>query len=85
MTFYRSQEKSLHVGSGQSHDHWLPAALKERDGNVAVFEAGEALPIGSPVEMLASGGPLPGRVLHCRPLGPNEERVEISVEFSPVR
>lgn len=83
MTFHRSQHKSLCIASGEGQQHCLPAALKERDGNVAVFETVEALPIGAPVEMLAAGGPLPGRVIRCRSLHTPDESVELSVEFSP--
>ena len=75
-----ARQRTLHVFSDNGKS--IPVSLRERDGNVAVFEAAEAIPVGvyvecsrverSPVECtgpdLAAGGVVGGPVLNCRPL-----------------
>lgn len=70
----------------------IPVSLRERDGNVAVFEAAEAIPVGVYVECVgpdpAGGEVTGGPVLNCRPMtDPASGRplLEISVEFSEKR
>jgi len=80
VTFLMARQRTLHVFSDNGKS--IPVSLRERDGNVAVFEAAEAIPVGvyvecsrverSPVECtgpdLGAGGVVGGPVLNCRPL-----------------
>lgn len=91
MTFLLAKQRTLHVFSDNGKS--IQVSLRERDGNVAVFEASEQIPVGVIVEW---AGPVEGdhaqpdlakgRVLNCRPIPqPGEEKnlLEISIEFTP--
>lgn len=86
MNFLLAKRRTLHVFSDNGKS--IPVSLRERDGNVAVFESSEPIPVGVFVEWAdaadASEDSSRGQVLNCRPL-PNEgaspNLLEISVEF----
>lgn len=84
MTFLMAKQRTLHVFSDNGKA--IPVSLRERDGNVAVFESSEAIPVGVVVEWAGPSEASRGKVLHCRPIPrPGEEKnlLEISVEFKP--
>lgn len=91
MTFLLAKQRTLHVFSDNGKS--IQVSLRERDGNVAVFEASEPIPVGVIVEWAgpaegdhAQRDCAKGRVLNCRPVPhPGEEKnlLEISVEFKP--
>ena len=87
-----AKQRTLHVFNDNGKS--IPVLLRERDGNVAVFEAAEAIPVGVYVECLGPGvaedcGPT-GPVLSCRagtlesggPGTATHPLLEISVEFN---
>ncbi len=82
-----AKQRTLHVFNDNGKS--IPVLLREQDGNVAVFEAAEAIPVGVYVECLSAGeavdcGPT-GPVLNCRPATPGSLEhplLEISVEFN---
>lgn len=89
MTFLLAKQRTLHVFSDNGKS--IQVSLREHDGNVAVFEASEPIPVGVIVEWTDPvegnhGQPdlSKGRVLNCRPIPhPGEEKnlLEISIEF----
>ena len=84
MTFLLAKQRTLHVFSDNGKS--IPVSLRERDGNVAVFESSEPIPVGVYVEWAGPEESSRGQVLNCRPLPqPGEEKnlLEISVEFKP--
>jgi hypothetical protein len=79
-----AKQRTLHVFSDNGKS--IPVSLRERDGNVAVFESSEAIPVGVVVEWAGPSEAARGKVLHCRTIPkPGEEKnlLEISVEFKP--
>ena len=58
-----AKQRTLHVFNDNGKS--IPVLLRERDGNVAVFEAAEAIPVGVYVECLG-----PGVAEDCGPTGP---------------
>jgi len=84
VTFLLAKQRTLHVFSENGKS--IPVSLRERDGNVAVFESTEAIPVGVFVEWLGNSDANRGQVLNCRPSpepGEENKRLEISVEFKP--
>ncbi len=83
MTFLLAKQRTLHVFSDNGKS--IPVSLRERDGNVAVFESAEPIPVGVFVEWPDQPEPHLGQVLNCRPSNnPNDlNLLEISVEFKP--
>lgn|GEM_PF-1162001 len=84
MTFLLAKQRTLHVFS--ENGKMIPVSLRERDGNVAVFQSQEAIPVGVIVEWAGATDTSRGQVLNCRPIpNPGEEKnlLEISVEFKP--
>ena len=91
MTFLLAKQRTLYVfgDNGKS----IQVSLRERDGNVAVFEASAAIPVGVIVEWAGPVDPKPGaadksrgQVLNCRPFphpGDEKNLLEISVELKP--
>lgn len=82
MTFLIAKQRTLHVFSESGKS--IPVSLRERDGNVAVFESAEPIPVGVDVVWAGPSEAAKGQVLNCRPLPhPGEEAklLEISVEF----
>jgi len=82
VNFLLAKRRTLHVFSDNGKS--IPVSLRERDGNVAVFESSEPIPVGVFVEWADAADASRGQVLNCRPL-PNEgdspNLLEISVEF----
>jgi hypothetical protein len=79
-----AKQRTLHVFSENGKS--IPVSLRERDGNVAVFQSTEPIPVGVYVEWLANSDGSLGQVLNCRPSQePHEKQklLEISVEFKP--
>lgn len=84
MTFLLAKQRTLHVFSENGKS--IPVSLRERDGNVAVFESTEPIPVGVFVEWVGSAEANLGKVLNCRPMpepGDEDRLLEISVEFKP--
>ena len=84
VTFLLAKQRTLHVFSDNGKS--IPVSLRERDGNVAVFESTEAIPVGVYVEWASAEESNRGQVLHCRPFpqpGDEKNLLEISVEFKP--
>jgi hypothetical protein len=84
VTFLLAKQRTLHVFSDNGKS--IPVSLRERDGNVAVFECSEPIPVGVIVEWAGPAELTRGQVLNCRALPhPGEEKnlLEISVEFKP--
>ncbi len=54
VTFQMAKQRTLHVFNDNGKS--IPVLLRERDGNVAVFEAVEAIPVGVYVECLGTDG-----------------------------
>lgn len=82
-----AKQRTLHVFNDNGKS--IPVALRERDGNFAVFESAEAIPVGVYVECLGPGNPKDcgptGPVLNCRagrPGSGEQPLLEISVEFN---
>lgn len=89
MTFLFAKQRTLHIFGENGKP--IPVCLKERDGNVAVFESKESIPVGVFVEWLGSEAAAKGTVLNCRPVEPASTEgekpqdaglLEISVEFN---
>lgn len=84
MTFLLAKQKTLHVFGDNGKT--IPVSLKERDGNVVVFESSEPIKVGVYVEWAGPEDSSRGQVLNCRPVPhPGEENnlLQISVEFKP--
>lgn len=86
MTFLLARRRTLHVFSESGKS--IPVSLREQDGNVAVFESAEPIPVGVDVVWAGPSEATRGQVLNCRPCPNPEEKsnlLEISVEFKPTR
>jgi hypothetical protein len=84
VTFLLAKQRTLHVFSDNGKS--IPVSLRERDGNVAVFESSEPIPVGVFVEWAGAEESSRGQVLNCRPNphpGDEKNLLEISVEFKP--
>lgn len=80
MNFLIAKRRTLHVFSENGRS--IPVCLRERDGNVAVFESQEPIPVGVYVEWAEAQSSECGQVLNCRPAtGDPPGLLEISVEF----
>lgn len=80
MNFLIAKRRTLHVFSENGRS--IPVSLRERDGNVAVFESQEPIPVGVFVEWADTQNSECGQVLNCRPAaGDPPGLLEISVEF----
>lgn len=84
VTFLLAKQRTLHVFSENGKS--IPVSLRERDGNVAVFESTHPIPVGVYVEWADRKDSGRGQVLNCRPTpqpGDEQQLLEISVEFKP--
>ncbi len=80
MIFLLAKQRTLHVFSESGRS--IPVDLREPDGNVAVFESTEAIPVGVFVEWANAGDFESGQVFNCRPVRRDQPGLlEISVEF----
>jgi hypothetical protein len=80
VNFLIAKRRTLHIFSENGRS--IPVSLRERDGNVAVFESQEPIPLGVFVEWTDAQASECGQVLNCRPAaGKSSGLLEISVEF----